>query len=88
MKIVSKPIKAIAVFEYDDGTPMPYKFKIMEDSEEEITVQVNKIFGHERKRIAGIESIIYKCQSVFGNIERIYELKYMVSECRWVLYNI
>ena len=57
MKIVSKPIKTIAVFEYDDGTPMPYKFKIMEDSEEEITVQVNKIFGHERKRIAGIESI-------------------------------
>lgn len=28
MKIVSKPIKTLAIFQYDDGTPMPYKFKL------------------------------------------------------------
>ena len=28
MKIVAKQIKTLAVFQYDDGTTMPYKFKI------------------------------------------------------------
>lgn len=88
MKIISKPIKMIAVFQYDDGTPIPYKFKIRTDSEEEIIIKIGKIFGHDRKRITGKESIIYKCQSVINNMEKIYELKYIIPECRWVLYKI
>ena len=32
MKIVAKPIKAVAIFEYEDNQkpPLPYKFKIKE----------------------------------------------------------
>ena len=91
MKIVSKPIKTIAMFQYDDGTPMPYKFKVkgeMADPEEEITVTVGAVLRHDRTRIAGKESIVYYCQSFIGDVEKRYELKYIISECRWVLYKI
>ena len=88
MKIISKPIKMVAVFQYGNGTPVPYKFKIRTDSEEEITIKIGKIFEHDRKKTVGKESIIYKCQSVINDIEKIYELKYIIYECRWVLYKI
>ena len=91
MKIVSKPIKAIAVFQYDDGTPMPYKFKVKgeaSDPEEETTVTVGAVLKCNRTRIAGKESIVYYCQSIIGDVEKRYELKYIISECRWVLYKI
>ena len=91
MKIVAKPIKTLAVFQYDDGTPMPYKFKIKggeNDPEEEITVTVNSVLRIDRTRIAGKESIVYHCQSFIGNMEKRYELKYIIPECRWVLYKM
>lgn len=91
MKIVAKPIKTLAVFQYDDGTPMPYRFKMKgagSDPEEEITVTVGSVLRTDRTRIAGKESIIYYCQSIIGDVEKRYELKYIISECRWVLYKI
>lgn len=88
MKIVSRAISAIAVFKYDDGTPMPYKFKMVDGSGEEITVKIGNILSHARSKIAGIESIVYQCQSIIGDIEKRYELKYIISECKWVLYKI
>jgi len=42
----------------------------------------------DRTRIAGKESIVYHCQSFIGDMEKRYELKYIISECRWVLYKI
>ena len=88
MKIVAKPIKTIVVFEYDDKPPIPYKFKIMEESGEEITVKVDKRLNTHRSRIAGSECIIYECQSIINGIDRRYELKYIVPKCQWQLYKI
>lgn len=87
MKIVSKSIKMIALFEYEDNPPMPYKFKIMEDGQE-ITVKVHKCLYYEKKRIAGIECIVYRCQSVINGVMRLYELKYIIKDCRWKLYKL
>lgn len=90
MNVVSKPIKAIAVFEYEDANkpPMPYKFKMKEDSGEEITVVVDKFFATSKRRIGGEECIIYQCQSVIRDAERKYELKYNILKCSWQLYKI
>ena len=91
MKIVAKPIKTLAVFQYDDGTPMPYRFKIKGaggEPEEEITVTVGSVLRTDRTRIAGKESIVYHCQSIIGDVEKRYELKYIIPECRWVLYKM
>lgn len=90
MKIVAKPIKAVVIFEYDDKKkpPMPYKFKVKEDSGEEITITVDSFISISKSRNAGEESIIYQCQSVIRGIDRRYELKYSISKCTWQLYKI
>ena len=88
MKIVSRAISAIAVFKYDYGTPMPYKFKMQDDSAEEIEVKIGSILQVSRSKIAGKDSLIYQCQSIIGDIEKRYELKYIIPECRWLLYKI
>lgn len=88
MKIVAKPIKMIAVFEYDDKPPRPYKFKMREESEEEITVVVDQVFDCSKEKKAGIESLVYKCQSIINGMDCRYELKYIIASCRWQLYKI
>ena len=88
MKIVSKPIKTIAIFHYDDGTPMPYKFKYKDKMDEEKVVVVDNILGHNKTRIAGVDSIVYRCQSTIDDLVVGYELKYIIPKCKWVLYRI
>ena len=86
MKIVSKEIDTIVVFK-KGKVPIPYKFKYAEgDEAEKREIKIDKIIRTEKKRIAGIDSIIYLCQSYIN--ERIiqYELKYIIGEYRWVLY--
>lgn len=90
MKIVAIPIKVIAVFDYQDSEkhPIPYKFKMKEDSGEEVIVVVEKCLHSERSKVGGVESIIYQCQSVIRGIDRRYELKYIIPKCAWQLYKI
>ena len=88
MKIVSRNISTIAVFKFEDGTPMPYKFKIKDDDGEIMEVKVEQIIEINRSKSVGKDSIIYSCQSLFGDIQKRYELKYIVPECRWLLYKI
>lgn len=90
MKIVAKPIKAVVVFEYAtaEKAPMPYKFKVKEDSGEETTVIIDKFFSIEKTRICGEECLIYQCQSLINGVEKRYELKYIISKYTWQLYKV
>lgn len=87
MKILAKPIKTIVVFS-PEKNPVPYKFKLENENGEVITVIINQILYSYRTKIAGIESIIYECQSVIDGIEKRYELKYIISKCQWQLYKM
>lgn len=90
MKIVAIPIKAVVIFEYANAEkpPMPYKFKVREDSGEEITVVIDRFISIEKSRICGEECLIYKCQSLINGVEKRYELKYIISKYTWQLYKI
>ena len=52
MKIVAKPIKAVAIFEYEDNQkpPLPYKFKLKEETGEEKTIFVGRFLRSEERR--------------------------------------
>lgn len=79
----------IAVFSPEER-PIPYKFKMRERETDEdyVTVIIDKIIHSYTSKIAGIETVIYSCQSVIGGIERRYELKYILPDCQWELYKI
>lgn len=88
MKIVAKPIKTMVVFEYEGKTPIPYKFKLQLDDGSEKIIRIDKRINSYRQKIAGIDTVIYECQSVIDGIEKGYKFKYILSDCRWQLYAI
>ena len=75
MKIVAKPIKTMVVFEYEGRMPIPYKFKLQRDDGSEQLIKIDKRIDSYRQKIAGIETVIYECQSVIDGIEKRYKLK-------------
>ena len=86
MKIVAKPVDMYVLFMQKEN-PMPRKFRIEEEDSFE-TVTVNKIVSVEKTKRAGAEAFIYRCQSVIDGMEKQYELRYKIAECKWDLYKI
>lgn len=82
MKIVSKPIGVIAIFAPGE-TPRPYKF-----SHNGKEIKVDNILDITKTKIAGVDAIVYDCQSTVKNKVIRYELRYTVRNCQWVLYKI
>lgn len=86
MKIYMKPIRMISVTDFD-GSIRPIRFQV-EQQEELITIKVDHINQQHNEKLAGIGTIIYRCQSVINNVERVYELKYEVPTHKWFLYKL
>lgn len=86
MKILSEPIDAMVKFKGKEK-PLPYKFRYMDD-EVYHEIKIDKIMTIEETKIAGIRSYIYRCQSQIKGVEKIYEIKYIIGECRWELYKM
>lgn len=87
MKIVAAPIDAVVYFR-GKQKPMPYKFKYESADSIIREVKVDQVIQVEERKLAGIKTFIYSCQSLMGNEMKRYELKYIVAECRWELYKI
>lgn len=86
MKVVAKEIEMIAWFKKMD-MPIPIKFKFLDKDDKQI-IKVDKIIHADEEKLAGNRMYIYRCQSMIGANEKIYELKYEVDKCRWYLFKI
>lgn len=86
MKVVAKPIDVIAVFT-KEGVPTPIRFKFSE--EDTITViKVDRVIIRDLERFAGNNMVVFRCQSLIDNMQKVYELKYELSTCKWILFKI
>lgn len=83
---MAKQIDMIAAFT-KDGIPTPIKFKYCED-EEETVVKVNKVILRETERFAGNNMIVFRCQSLINHIQKVYEIKYELATCKWILFKM
>lgn len=86
-----KPIDMIA-WSTKEGVLTPLKFRLIEDRENpeasKIVIKVHKVLLRKEEKLAGTRTIVYRCQSIMNERERIYELKYEIESCRWFLYKI
>ena len=87
MKILAKNIDTIVVFK-GAKKPMPYKFKFRDEHENTHEIIIGKILNIEEKKTAGIRTYNYLCESVISGIEKQYELKYILQDCKWQLYKM
>lgn len=87
MKVISKPIDMVAWFN-DEGILHPVIFKILGGYETISTIKVDKILNTSTEKLAGNPMIIFTCQSIINNKQRIYEIKYELNTCKWLLFKI
>lgn len=42
----------------------------------------------ESEKLAGNPMLVFRCQSVINNLNKIYEIKFELKTCKWILYKI
>ena len=87
MKVLMKPIKMIAWFD-ENGVTTPVRYNMRLDDESSVTIRIDRILEKREEKLAGNRMLVFTCQSVVNNIEKIYELKYELSSCKWYLYKM
>lgn len=87
MKIVSKPIEMIAYFK-EKNIPQPLKFRLKNIDHTPVIIKIDYVIEIREEKLAGIRAYVYRCQSLIKNIEKIYELKYIIEDCKWILYKV
>lgn len=87
MKIIAKAIEMVAWFT-EDGTPNPVRFRVRSEDESTKIIKVDRVIFKEKERLAGNPMIVFRCQSIINNVNKIYELKYELNTCKWMLYKM
>ena len=87
MKIVVKPIEVVSWTD-TKGNINPVRFKIVNDDESNSVVKIDKVITIDKEKLAGNLMLVYKCQSVVNGADKLYEIKYELSSCRWILFKI
>lgn len=84
---MAKPIEMVAWFTMD-GFPNPVRFRMKDDNQSWIIIKVDKIVMRNIEKYVGNERLVFRCQSVIDGIEKVYEIKYEKSTCKWILFKI
>lgn len=50
------------------------------------TIKINKILFAEIEKLARNKIIVYRCQSAFNRIEKLYMIKYELCACKWMCF--
>lgn len=87
MKIIAKPIEVIS-YTNNSGELRPLRFRIELEDKTERVIKIDKIIVRENEKLAGNNMLIFRCQSIINNIEVIFEIKYEINTCRWILFKI
>lgn len=87
MKVLATPVDMVCWFE-KTGTPHPVRFKIINEDESEAVIKIDKVITLDKERLAGNDMLVFKCQSVVNNIHRVFELKYELRTCKWILFKM
>ena len=87
MKVVAKPIEVISVMD-TKGNITPLRLRIQRDDESLQVIKIDKVITRANEKFAGNRMIVFTCQSLIGNIEKKYELKYELETCKWILFKI
>lgn len=87
MKIVAKPIEVVSYTD-DKGDIRPLRFRIQNEDQTTKVIRVDKVITKETEKLAGNYMLVFKCQSLIDNIQRLFEIKYELQTCKWILFKI
>lgn len=85
MKVIVKPIEMICLSNENGITPL--RFRIQEDKKYKV-VKVEKVLNKRLEKLCGNLMWIFDCQSTIDNAERLFQLKYDIGNCKWILFKM
>ena len=87
MKVIALPIEMVSYTD-NKGNIEPIRFRMQVDEEPMQVIKIDKVIVKEIERFAGNVMLVYKCQSLIENTTKLFEIKYELGTCRWILFKI
>jgi len=87
MKVLAQPIEMIS-YANEKGEIRPLRFRLQIGDEPLKVIKIDKVIFKQLEKFAGNPMILYRCQSTEGNVEKLFEIKYELSTCKWLLYKM
>jgi len=87
MKVLALPIEMVSYTD-NKGNIKPIRFRMQINNEPMQVVKIDKVIVKDTEKFAGNIMFVYKCQSLINDVIKLFEIKYEISTCRWILYKI
>jgi len=87
MKVMAIPIEMVSYTD-NKGSIKPIRFRVQIADEPMQVIKIDKVITANKEKLAGNNMIVFKCQSVINGLDKIYEIKYELSSCRWILFKM
>jgi hypothetical protein len=84
---MAKPIDMVVWFT-KEGVPNPVRFRIINEDQGETVIRVGRVVTRDIEKCNGNIMYIFKCESCIGGHQKIFELKYELDTCKWILWKI
>ena len=66
----------------------PVRVKLQKEDESEAIIKVDRVITTEKEKFAENEMLLFRWQSVINNQQKLFELKYELKICKWMLFKI
>ena len=87
MKVLALPIEMVSYTD-NKGVIKPIRFRMQIDDNPMQVIKIDKVIVKETEKLAGNVMIVYKCQSLFDDTIKLFELKYDLNTCKWILFKM
>lgn len=87
MKVLALPIEMVSYTDNKGGIN-PIRFRLQVDNEPMQVIKIDKVITKGVEKFAGNIMIVYKCQSLIDDVIKLFEIKYEIATCKWILYKI
>ena len=79
VKILALPVEMVFTGKFSGINPI--RFRMQVEDEPTQVIKIDKVIVKETEKLAGNLMIAYKCQSLIGSVERLFEIKYELTTC-------
>lgn len=87
MKVLALPIEMVSYTD-NKGSIRPIRFRMQIGDEPMQVIKIDKVIVRDTEKLAGNIMLVYKCQSLIDNVTKLFEIKYELATCKWILYKI
>ena len=87
MKVLALPVEMVSYTD-NKGFIRPIRFRMQIDDEPMQVIKIDKVIVKTTEKLAGNSMIVFNCQSLIGNEIKLFEIKYELATCKWILFKI